>query len=79
MKQLLERFESLQPFMESDFVTLFIGSSVSPVALGSLQAGLAEVYGDDGFELGRQAVMGIGGIESADAGKAIASLAEHRR
>lgn len=73
--ELLERFESYIPFMESDFVTLFIGSSVSPVVLGSLQAGLAEVYGDDGYELGRQAVMGIGGIESADAGKAVASLA----
>lgn len=72
---LLARFDSFIPFMESDFVTLFIGSSVSPVALGSLQAGLAEVYGDEGFELGRQAVMGLGGIESADAGRAVASLA----
>jgi len=74
--ELLERFESMQPLMESDFVTLFIGSSVSPVALGSLQAGLVEVYGDEGYELGRQAVMGLGGIESADAGKAVASLAD---
>lgn len=74
-EELLARFESLQPFMESDFVTLFIGSSVSPVVLGSLQAGLVQVYGDEGYELGRQAVMGIGGIESADAGKAVASLA----
>lgn len=72
---LLARFESLQPFMESDFVTLFIGSSVSPVALGSLQAGLVAIYGDEGYEFGRQAVMGIGGIESADAGRAVASLA----
>ncbi len=61
--------------MESDFVSLFIGSSVSPVAFGSLQAGLVEIYGDEGYELGRQSVMGIGGIESADAGKAVASLA----
>ena len=60
----------MQPLMESDFVSLFIGSSVSPVAIGSLQAGLVEVYGDEGYELGRQALMGIGGIESADAGKA---------
>jgi rifampicin phosphotransferase len=74
-EELLARFESLQPFMESDFVSLFIGSSVSPVALGSLQAGLVEVYGDEGYELGRQAVMGMGGIESADAGRAVASLA----
>jgi rifampicin phosphotransferase len=74
-EELLARFESLQPFMESDFVTLFIGSSVSPVALGSLQAGLVEIYGDEGYELGRQAVMGVGGIESADAGRAVASLA----
>jgi pyruvate,water dikinase len=74
-QQLLARFESLQPFMETDFVTLFIGSSVSPVALGSLQAGLVAIYGDEGYELGRQAVMGIGGIESADAGRAVASLA----
>ena len=74
-EELLARFESMQPFMETDFVTLFIGSSVSPVALGSLQAGLVEVYGDEGYELGRQAVVGIGGIESADAGKAVASLA----
>ena len=74
-EELLARFESLQPFMESDFVTLFIGSSVSPVALGSLQAGLVGIYGDEGYELGRQAVMGIGGIESADAGRAVASLA----
>ena len=74
-EELLARFESLQPFMESDFVTLFIGSSVSPVALGSLQAGLVGVYGDEGYELGRQAVMGIGGIESADAARAVASLA----
>ena len=66
--ELLARFESMQPLMESDFVTLFIGSSVSPVALGSLQAGLVSVYGDEGYDLGRQAVMGIGGIESADAG-----------
>lgn len=73
--ELLARFESMQPFMESDFVTLFIGSSVSPVALGSLQAGLVGVYGDEGYELGRQAVMGIGDIESANAGKAVASLA----
>ncbi len=73
--ELLARFESLQPFMESDFVTLFIGSSVSPVALGSLQAGLVAIYGDEGYELGRQAVMGIGGIESADAARAVASLA----
>ncbi len=72
---LLARFESLQPLMESDFVTLFIGSSVSPVALGSLQAGLVGVYGDEGYELGRQAVMGVGGIESADAARAVASLA----
>ncbi len=72
---LLARFESMQPLMESDFVSLFIGSSVSPVALGSLQAGLVEVYGDEGYELGRQAVMGTGGIESADAGAAVASLA----
>ena len=48
---------------------------MSPVALGSLQAGLVAVYGDEGYELGRQAVMGVGGIESADAGKAVASLA----
>jgi pyruvate,water dikinase len=40
-----------------------------------LQAGLVEVYGDEGYELGRRALMGIGGIESADAGKAIARLA----
>jgi len=73
--ELLARFESMQPLMESDFVTLFIGSSVSPVVLGSLQAGLVGVYGEQGYELGRQAVMGIGGIESADAGKAVASLA----
>ena len=73
--QLLARFESMQPLMESDFVTLFIGSSVSPVVLGSLQAGLVQVYGDEGYELGRQAVMGTGGIESADAGNAVASLA----
>jgi pyruvate,water dikinase len=74
-EELLARFESMQPLMESDFVTLFVGSSVSPVALGSLQAGLVGVYGDEGYELGRQAVMGVGGIESADAGKAVASLA----
>jgi rifampicin phosphotransferase len=73
--ELLTRFESMQPLMEADFVTLFIGSSVSPVALGSLQAGLVGVYGDEGYELGRRSVMGTGGIESADAGKAIASLA----
>jgi rifampicin phosphotransferase len=73
--ELLARFESMQPLMEADFVSLFVGSSVSPVALGSLQAGLVEVYGDDGYELGRQAVVGIGGIESADAGRAVASLA----
>jgi pyruvate,water dikinase len=73
--ELLARFESMQPLMESDFVSLFIGSSVSPVVLGSLQAGLAEVYGEEGYELGRQAVMGVGGIESADAAKAVASLA----
>ena len=72
---LLARFVSMQPLMESDFVSLFIGSSVSPVVLGSLQAGLVEVYGDDGYELGRRAVMGTGGIESADAGAAVASLA----
>jgi pyruvate,water dikinase len=66
---------ALIEFNESDFVTLFIGSSVSPVVLGSLQAGLAKVYGDEGYELGRQAVMGLGGIESADAGKAVAALA----
>ncbi len=74
-EELLARFELLQPFMEADFVTLFMGSSVSPVALGSLQAGLVGVYGDEGYELGRQAVMGIGGIESADAARAVASLA----
>ncbi len=74
-EELLARFESMQPLMETDFVTLFIGASVSPVALGSLQAGLVAVYGDEGYELGRQAVMGSGGIESADAGKAVASLA----
>ena len=74
-EELLARFESMQPLMESDFVSLFIGSSISPVAIGSLQAGLVEVYGDEGYELGRQALMGIGGIESADAGKAVASLA----
>lgn len=73
--ELLARFESLQPYMESDFVTLFIGSSVSPVALGSLQAGLVAIYGDEGYELGRQAVMGVRGIESADAARAVASLA----
>ena len=66
----------MQPLMESDFVSLFIGSSVSPVAFGSLQAGLVEVYGDEGYEFGRQSVMGAGGIESADAAKAVASLAE---
>jgi len=74
--ELLTRFESMQPLMESDFVTLFIGSSVSPVALGSLQAGLVRVYGDEGYELGRRAVMGMGGIESADATNAVASLAQ---
>lgn len=74
-EELLARFERLQPFMESDFVTLFIGSSVSPVALGSLQAGLVAIYGDEGYELGRQAVMGVRGIESADAARAVASLA----
>lgn len=73
--ELLTRFESMQPLMESDFVTLFIGSSVSPVAFGSLQAGLVRVYGDEGYELGRQSVIGIGGIESAEAGKAVAALA----
>jgi rifampicin phosphotransferase len=73
--ELLERIVSLIPSNESDFVSLFIGSSVSPVAHGSLQAGLVEIYGDEGYELGRQVVMGIGGIESADAGKAVASLA----
>lgn len=73
--ELLDRIISLIPYNESDFVTLFIGSSVSPVALGSLQAGLVSVYGDEGYELGRRAVMGRGGIESADAAKAVASLA----
>jgi phosphohistidine swiveling domain-containing protein len=73
--ELLARIVSLIPHTESDFVTLFIGSSVSPVALGSLQAGLVGVYGDEGYELGRRAVMGIGGIESANAGKAVALLA----
>ncbi|HZB40339.1 MAG TPA: PEP-utilizing enzyme [Ilumatobacter sp.] len=73
--ELLARFESMQPLMESDFVSLFIGSSVSPVAFGSLQAGLVGAYGDEGYELGRQAMMGIGGVESADAAKAVASLA----
>jgi phosphohistidine swiveling domain-containing protein len=73
--ELLERVISLIPYNESDFVTLFIGSSVSPVALGSLQAGLVNVYGDEGYELGRRAVMGGGDIESADAAKAVASLA----
>ncbi len=73
--ELLDRIVSLIPYNESDFVTLFIGSSVSPVALGSLQAGLVAVYGDEGYELGRRAVMGRGGIESADAGQAVASLA----
>ena len=75
-EELLARFESLQPLMESDFVSLFIGSSVSPVVLGSLQAGLVAIYGDEGYELGRQAVMGVGGIESADAGRAVASLVD---
>jgi pyruvate,water dikinase len=74
-EQLLDRFESMQPFMESDFVSLFIGSSVSPVVLGSLQAGLVDAYGHEGYELARQAVVGVRGIESADAGKAVASLA----
>jgi pyruvate,water dikinase len=74
--ELLARIESMIALNESDFVTLFIGSSVSPVVLGSLQAGLVEVYGDEGYELGRQAVMAIGGIESADAGKAVAQLAD---
>jgi pyruvate,water dikinase len=74
-EELLARFESMQPSMGTDFVTLFIGSSVSPVALGSLQAGLVAIYGDEGYELGRQAVMGVRGIESADAARAVASLA----
>ena len=74
-EELLARFESMQPLMESDFVTLFVGSSVSPVVLGSLQAGLVAFYGETGYELGRQAVTGIGGIESADAAKALAALA----
>jgi pyruvate,water dikinase len=78
-EDLLARFESMQPLMETDFVTLFIGSSVSPVALGSLQAGLVGVYGEHGYELGRQAVMGVGGIESADAARAVASLARLER
>jgi pyruvate,water dikinase len=73
--ELLARIISLIPFNESDFATLFIGSSVSPVVLGSLQAGLVAVYGDEGYELGRRAVMGAGGVESADAGNAVASLA----
>jgi rifampicin phosphotransferase len=73
--ELLERIVSLIAYNESDFVTLFIGSSVSPVALGSLQAGLVAIYGDEGYELGRRAVMGSGGIESADAARAVASLA----
>jgi pyruvate,water dikinase len=73
--ELLARIVSLIPYNENDFVTLFIGSSVSPVVLGSLQAGLVAVYGDEGYELGRRAVMGRGGIESADAGQAVASLA----
>ena len=73
--ELLERIVSLIPWNESDFVSLFIGSSVSPVVLGSLQAGLVEIYGQEGYELGRQVVTGIGGIESADAGKAVAALA----
>ena len=33
-----------------------------------------EVYGEEGYELGRRSTMGIGGIESADAGKAVAGL-----
>ena len=73
--ELLARMRALIEFNESDFVTLFIGSSVSPVVLGSLQAGLAKVYGDEGYDLGRQAVSGLGGIESADAGRAVAGLA----
>lgn len=72
---LLDRFEALLPFTESEFVTLFIGASISPVALGSLQAGLTEVYGTEGEELGRRAITGIGGSDSADAGRAIATLA----
>ncbi len=74
--QLLARICSMAQYMESDFVTLFIGSSVSPVALGSLQAGLVTVYGGEGYEYGRRAVAGIGGIESADAGRAVAALAQ---
>jgi phosphohistidine swiveling domain-containing protein len=74
--ELLARIKEFMQFNEDDFVTLFIGSSVSPVAFGSLQAGLVEVYGDEGYELGRQAVMGLGDIESANAAKAVAVLAD---
>ena len=74
--ELLARIKALIPVNESDFVTLFIGSSMSPVALGSLQAGLIEVYGDAGYEHGRRAVAGVGGIESANAGRAVAALAQ---
>lgn len=76
--ELLARIKSLIPFNESDFVTLFIGSSISPVALGSLQAGLVEVYGNEGYEWGRRAVAGIGGTESASAERAVASLSRVR-
>jgi rifampicin phosphotransferase len=75
--ELLDRIVALMQMTESDFVTLFIGSSVSPVVLGSLQAGLVEVYGEQGFDLARQTVMGLGGggIESAEAGRALWELA----
>ncbi len=74
--ELIERIRSFRQFNEDDFVTLFMGSSVSPVAFGSLQAGLVEVYGDEGYDLGRQVVAGVGGIESADAAAAVAHLAD---
>ena len=50
--ELLERIVSLIPSNESDFVSLFIGSSVSPVVLGSLQAGLVEIYGQEATSSG---------------------------
>ena len=79
--ELLDRITTLMQVTESDFVTLFIGSSVSPVVLGSLQAGLVEVYGELGYDLGRQIVSGLGagGIESAEAGRALWELAAPRR
>lgn len=74
-EQLLARIRDLAAEAEEATYWHLVVSAMSSVAFGAFQQGLRALYGDEGNELARRALSGLGDVESAGPGRRIAHLA----